>query len=528
LPALVALFAAIETARFATSFGEAWSYVTFLITGGTLVRRNIIAAILDRPGAVALPVPSGAAVNRLRGDIDETADFPTWFPQVAAHCVGPIITIAIMARIDLPITLFVFLPLVVAAPVTWAVWNKLREAYKAEDYATDEVTGFLAETFGSVQAVKLAGSADDMVGHFAGLNRTRQVHAVRWRVIGQISDSITATAVTAGVGIVLLLAGPAMVHHTFSVGDFALFIYFLQFNTEAAASLGNFLGDYAQQAVCLRRMEEMVRPKSPLAMVEPHPVVPASDPPGVDRHVEPLVRVDVQGLTCLHEGGGGIRNVDLSIRAGTLTVITGEVGSGKTTMLRAMLGLLPAQEGQIHWNGTLVEDLSTFFGPPQTGYLPQVPKLFSETVIENILMGWPASAGEIDDALRLAVLEDDVPMLSNRLQTVVGPRGVRLSGGQIQRVATARAFIRKPQLLVVDDLSSALDVQTECVLWDRLLARHDLTVLAVSHRREALARADEVIVMRDGAVAARGPLTELLAESDEMRRLWDAETHAAR
>jgi ATP-binding cassette subfamily B protein len=238
---------------------------------------------------------------------------------------------------------------------------------------------------------------------------------------------------------------------------------------------------------------------------------------------EPLATLRVCGLTCLHQSGGGIRGVDACLPGGTLTVVTGRVGAGKTTLLRAVLGLLPAEAGEIRWNDRIVPDPATFFRAPHAAYVPQVPRLSSEPLVDNILMGWPASDAELDQAVRQAVLEDDIPDLSHGLDTVVGPRGVRLSGGQIQRAAAARAFVRKPRLLVLDDLSSALDVETERLLWDRLLAQRDVTILAVSHRREALARADQVILIRDGEVAAHGTLTELLTTSDEMRVLWAAE-----
>src|SRR5579872_5159533 len=210
---LVALFVALEVARFATSFGHDWGYVTFVLTGGALLRRNILAAILNRPGAVPLPVSPGAAVNRFRDDVDETSDFPTWFPQEVGHWVGTAVAIVIMARIDPTITVFVFLPMAVALGAGRLAWDRLRECIAQNDRATDEVTGFLAETFAAVQTVKLSGATGDMVDRFRALNQMRQRWTVRWLVLYQAVNSMTATAVAFGIGIVLLLAGHAMANH---------------------------------------------------------------------------------------------------------------------------------------------------------------------------------------------------------------------------------------------------------------------------------------------------------------------------
>jgi ATP-binding cassette subfamily B protein len=121
------------------------------------------------------------------------------------------------------------------------------------------------------------------------------------------------------------------------------------------------------------------------------------------------------------------------------------------------------------------------------------------------------------------VLGPDLEVMEAGLDTIVGPRGVRLSGGQVQRAAAARMFVREPELLVVDDLSSALDVETERTLWERIFER-DTTVLAVSHRRATLRRADRIIVLREGRVEDIGALDDLLQRSAEMQALWLGET----
>ena len=184
------------------------------------------------------------------------------------------------------------------------------------------------------------------------------------------------------------------------------------------------------------------------------------------------------------------------------------------------MGIFSEDAGTIHWNGSLVDDPRLFLVPPRCAYTPQVPRIYSDTLRDNILMGLPDSEADLGGAIRLGVMEDDVEELVDGLDTLVGPRGVRLSGGQVQRTAAARMFVRRPELLVFDDLSSALDVETEQEVWRRIFELEGATCLVVSHRRAAFKRADNIIVLKDGKVEAEGKLDALLRTSEEVQRLW--------
>jgi ATP-binding cassette subfamily B protein len=233
-------------------------------------------------------------------------------------------------------------------------------------------------------------------------------------------------------------------------------------------------------------------------------------------------RLSVRGLGYRYpSSGGGIEDIDLDIARGEFVVVTGRIGSGKTTLLRTLLGLLPAATGTIVWNGSVVADPAAFMIPPHTAYTPQVPGLFSMSLRDNLLLGLDTEPGELARAITTATMDEDLAAMPNGLETVIGPRGVRLSGGQVQRSAAARMLVRVPDLYVFDDLSSALDVETEQTLWERLFAGDDgATALVVSHRRPALRRATRVVVLHEGRVVATGTVEQLLDWSQEFRRLW--------
>ena len=200
-----------------------------------------------------------------------------------------------------------------------------------------------------------------------------------------------------------------------------------------------------------------------------------------------------------------MHDVSFRLERGSFTVVTGRIGSGKTTLLQALLGLLPPDAGTVRWNGEPVADPASFFTPPQSAYTPQVPRLFSETLRDNILLGLPEDEVDLRGALHLAVMEPDIADMPDGLDSLVGPRGVRLSGGQVQRAAAARMFVRRPELLVFDDLSSALDVETEPPSGSGSSPNPTPPCLAVSHRRAALRRADQIGGGGQGPTPQGGP-----------------------
>jgi ATP-binding cassette subfamily B protein len=286
------------------------------------------------------------------------------------------------------------------------------------------------------------------------------------------------------------------------------------------------LARHRQAIVAIERLARFFPDREPTRVVEHRPVYIRTPPPKRDEarpHLPPFERLDADGVTVRHPTSGrGVIDAGLTVRSGSFTVVTGSVGSGKTTLLRGLLGLVESDNGVVRWNGEVVPVLSTFLVPPRVSYAGQTARLLSATLWENLVLGWPVDEGDVDDTLRIAALDDDVEEFPDGLQTLVGARGVRLSGGQLQRATAARALVPRPQLVVLDDLSSALDIETEQRLWERVAAG-GFTCLAVSHRRAALERADEVVVLQNGRVVGDGSLPHLLRTCGEMRRLWREE-----
>lgn len=498
-----AVLVALQVAEVATGFGVGRAWSGFTHKTHVLLQRNLFAGILRGYGQHGLVVSPSDAISRFR---DEPPNITMGSMDGICDLIGrglfAAVAAVVMWGIDPALTVAAFVPIVVGAATSDALGTRSSLYGAAARESTSSLTGFLGDLVTAQLAVRVAGARPHMLRHLTEVSETRRRLSLRDHVFAEVVNSMNLHLVHVSTGAVLLLGASRIRDGSFTVGDLALYVVYLDQLTYLPAEIGRVITELKRTAVSIARMHALMPGEPPDVVVAPAPVYlgesfpPVPPPPPRER----LVSLDVQGLTHVHpRSGRGVTDISFSLASGSFTVITGRVGAGKSTLLHAVLGLSPREAGEVRWNGQVVADPASFFVPPRTAFTPQVPRLFSETLRANILLGHPGDDRALEVAVRSAVLDADVAGFADGLDTFVGPRGVRLSGGQVQRAAAARMFLRQPELLVFDDLSSALDTDTERELWRRLFADGRApTCLVVSHSEIALARADQVLVLEDG------------------------------
>jgi ATP-binding cassette subfamily B protein len=359
----------------------------------------------------------------------------------------------------------------------------------------------LVSSLSAARTVKLAGATKPVLNHLAALDATRSDRQRR-----EISIQVWARSTPSVVSGLLPIAAWAL----YLAGNLSAAATLIAVATLGAArwfawTTASLVSHFPSARVWTRRTVAMT------GTAEYSTSVPGVDiaqgtadaPPAAPR--DPLRKLELSGFSAVHENGTvGAQDIDLVVERGELVLVVGPVGAGKSSLLRALAGIVH-HTGTLSWNGRAVDEPEVFLRPNQVGYVAQLPRVLSGTVADNIQLGHEVDAA---DAVSTAQLEHDLAAAGGGLQLLIGHKGTRLSGGQLQRLALARALAPRTELLIADDVSSALDVTTELELW-RALREHGVTVVGSTSKRAALSRADRVVVLIGGRAVAQGTWHEL-------------------
>ncbi len=361
----------------------------------------------------------------------------------------------------------------------------------------------LVSTLSAARSVKLAGATAPVLAHLARLDVARSEQQRR-----EISTQVMARSTPAVLSGLLPIAAWSMyLSGSLTAAATLIAVATLGSARWFAWTTASLIAQMPSARVWTRRTVSMAGVGAYSAAVPgvdlnagtaPAPVVPGRNP---------LRRLDLTGFTAVHEDGTiGVKNLDLTVQRGHLVLVVGPVGSGKSSLLRSLAGIVH-HTGTLRWNGQDITEPEMFLRPNQVSYVAQLPRVLSGSVGDNIRLGHDVDA---HGAVAIAQLEHDLTAAGSGLALMIGHKGTRLSGGQLQRLALARALAPGTELLIADDVSSALDVTTELDLW-RALRDKGITVIGSTSKRAALSRADRVVVLIGGEAAAQGTWRELEA-----------------
>jgi ATP-binding cassette subfamily B protein len=312
---------------------------------------------------------------------------------------------------------------------------------------------------------------------------------------------------------VLLFGARMVADGSLSVGAFVAFNLYLALLVTPLRSLGMWVGQAQRATASGERIFEVLDEPEEVADSPGAPDLPPGDG---------AIRFENMSFSYL-PGRPVLEHLDLGLEAGTTVALIGHTGSGKTTLASLIPRFYDVQAGRVTIDGVDVRDVTLTSLRREIGVIAQDPFLFSATVRENLAFGRPAATDEeIEAAARQAQAHEFIAELPAGYETVIGERGITLSGGQRQRVAIARALVVDPRVLILDDATASVDATTEARIREGLReAMRDRTTVIIAHRLSTIALADEIVVIEDGRIAARGGHDELLGTNEVYREIYE-------
>jgi ATP-binding cassette, subfamily B, multidrug efflux pump len=498
------LLAGLALLSWVMSIGMRW----YLTGSSRLVERNIRRAyvrhLMTLPLSFFQERQVGDLMARATNDVEAVQRFLHHaFRMSLTGVLTFVMSLGLMCAIDWELALLSLAPMPAMVLITRSVGRRVRSGYRQVQEQFAAMSARIQESLSGVRVVKAFALGADEIERFGRLNQ--EYVDKNHRLVNIRSLFFPFTFLLNGVSMVVILwlGGLRVIDGALSLGSFVAFNAYLIRMGRPMMMLGRIVDEYQRAVASMGRIMAIIRERPQIA--------DGTDLTDLTINGE----IEFRHLRFAYNGQTVLNDIDIHIPAGGSLAVVGRVGSGKTTLARLIPRLLEAGSGQLLIDGTPIEEIPLQRLRAAIGYVPQDTFLFSDTIGENIALGLEGGdTAQVEDAVEVAQLKTDLQTFPQQLETLVGERGVTLSGGQKQRTALARAVIRQPRILILDDALASVDTRTEEEILSRLRQiMAERTTILIAHRISTVKDADQIVVLDEGRIAECGTHDQLVARN---------------